>query len=221
MPTAFDEAFQRVKQLVADFQANEEFFLSSTYSEAQARKDFVDKFFIALGWDVNHDTQKNPYEQEVKIERNESGSQRHADYAFFLAPDFHEVRFFVEAKKPDGDFGSPGNYFQTLRYGWGGKTPLAVLTNFDELHILDSRFEPDIKDTLSRLVKRFSRADYCDAEKFAEIYWLFSREAVANRSLEKFAEHAGTMTRAFVSTGAWRRPICSGFKLVFCDTPRP
>ena len=28
---------------------------------------------MALGWDVNHDTQKNPYEQEVKIERKEHG----------------------------------------------------------------------------------------------------------------------------------------------------
>jgi hypothetical protein len=32
-------------------------------------KDFIDKFWIALGWDVNHDTQTNPYEQDVKVER--------------------------------------------------------------------------------------------------------------------------------------------------------
>ena len=72
MSTAFDEAFRRVKELVADFKANESFFLSSQFSEAQARKDFVDEFFIALGWGVNHKTQRNPYEQEVKIEKNES-----------------------------------------------------------------------------------------------------------------------------------------------------
>ena len=122
MPTAFDEAFRRVKELVADFRANEAYYLSAPYSEAQARKDFIDKFFIALGWDVNHDTQRNPYEQEVKVERNESGTQRRADYAFFLAPNFHNVQFFVEAKKPHGEFGSRDNYFQTLRYGWGSRT---------------------------------------------------------------------------------------------------
>jgi len=188
MPTPFDEAFRRVKELVADFKANETYFLSPQFSEMQARKDYIDEFFIALGWDVNHKTQRNPYEQEVKIEKNESGSQRRADYAFFLGPNFHDVRFFVEAKRPHGEFGTPDNYFQTLRYGWSGKTPLAILTNFDELHILDSRFKPNIGDTLSRVVKKFSYADYADSEKFAGIYWLFSREAVANNSLAKRAE---------------------------------
>ena len=95
---AFDDAFERVKQLVADFKANEGYYLSPQYQEQEARRDFIDKFWMALGWDVNHDTQKNPYEQEVKIEKNESGSQRRADYAFYLGPNFHDVRFFVEAK---------------------------------------------------------------------------------------------------------------------------
>lgn len=188
MPSNFDQAFERVKQLVADFKAHEPLYLSAQFSEAQARKDFIDKFLMALGWDVNHETQKNPYEQEVKVERNESGSQRRADYAFFLAPNFRDVQFFVEAKKPHGEFGSPDNYFQTLRYGWSSKTPLAILTNFDEFHILDSRYKPHIGDTLSRVVKRFAYTDYSNAEKFAEIYWLFSREAVAGNSLAKFAE---------------------------------
>jgi len=188
MPTEFDKALAKVKGLMADFRANESFYQSAGFSEAQARKDFIDKFFIALGWDVNHDTQKNPYEQEVKVERNDSGSQRRADYAFFLSPNFRDVRFFVEAKKPHGEFGSPDNYFQTIRYGWGNQTPLAVLTNFDELHILDCRYEPNIADTLSRIVKKFTYSDYADSEKFAEIYWLFSREAVANNSLSRFAE---------------------------------
>jgi hypothetical protein len=40
-------AFARVKQLVADFRANEKFYLSPAYQE----------FWLALGWDVNHETQ--------------------------------------------------------------------------------------------------------------------------------------------------------------------
>ncbi len=95
-------AFETVKMLAADFKANEQAFLNPTYSEAQVRQDFIDKFFAALGWDVTHAVQKNPYEQEVKIENrvNVQGSQRRADYAFFLAPNFKDVRFLVEAKKP-------------------------------------------------------------------------------------------------------------------------
>ena len=64
MPTAFDRACKQAGELVANFKANESYYLSPQFSEAQTRKDFIDKFFIALGWDVNHDTQKNPYEQE-------------------------------------------------------------------------------------------------------------------------------------------------------------
>jgi hypothetical protein len=48
----FDEASTRVKELVSIFQENEERYLSPGYSEAQARLDFIDKFWIALGWDV-------------------------------------------------------------------------------------------------------------------------------------------------------------------------
>jgi type I restriction-modification system DNA methylase subunit len=188
MPATFEEAFGRVKQLVADFRANEKFYLSSAYQEQEARRDFIDKFWLALGWDVNHETQKNPFEQEVKVERKEHGfSQRRADYAFYLAPNFRDVKFYVEAKKPHGDIATADNYFQTVRYGWSGKTKIAVLHDFEQLEIVDCRFEPKIKTVLSQNIRKFHFHDYEDEGKFAEIYWLFSREAVANSSLEKFA----------------------------------
>src|ERR1035438_6342177 len=73
MPSNFDEAFAAVQSLTKDFDAQKDFYLSPKYQEAEVRKEFIDKFLIALGWDVNHDRQKNPYEQEVKIERKEHG----------------------------------------------------------------------------------------------------------------------------------------------------
>ena len=83
MPATFEDAFARVKELAQGFKANEKFYLSPQYQEAEARRDFIDKFWIALGWDVNHETQRNPFEQEVKVERREHGfSERRADYAF-------------------------------------------------------------------------------------------------------------------------------------------
>jgi hypothetical protein len=65
MSCGFDAAFAKVKELVANFRANESFYLSPAYQEQEARHDFIDKFWLALGWDVNHETQKNPFEQEV------------------------------------------------------------------------------------------------------------------------------------------------------------
>lgn len=139
---------------------------------------------------MNHDQQTNPYEQEVKVERGiaTGGSQRRADYAFYLAPNFHDVRFFVEAKKPFVEIGTKENYFQLIRYSWNNETRLAVLTDFEQFHILDCRYEPDVDAALNRAVAKFHYTDYTKREKFAEIYWLFSREAVASGSLEKRAK---------------------------------
>lgn len=192
MMDAFEKAFAAVQSLAEDFDAQKDFYLSPKYQEQEARRDFIDKFWMALGWDVNHDTQKNPYAQEVKVERsvNEGSSRKKADYAFYLAPNHRDVRFYVEAKRPSKDFGSADNYHQAIRYGWFTRrtSPFAVLTSFDDFHILDCRLKPDINDTLSRVVERFTYTDYADREKFARIYWLFSHEAVASGSLEKLAE---------------------------------
>jgi hypothetical protein len=189
IPQTFEEAFKRVQELAADFKANERRYLSSDYQEAEVRKDFVDKFWMALGWDANHDFQTNPYEQEVKVERSVSSreGQTRADYAFYVKPNFRDVRFYLEAKKPSVELAGKGNYFQVACYGWNSGTPLAVIHDFQQLHILDCRGKPKLETALERAVATYHYDDYCNAEKFKEIYWLFSREAVAGGSLEKRA----------------------------------
>ena len=189
METTLDTAFEVVQELVQNFEANKHAYVEPDYSEAAARKDFVDKFFIALGWDVNHDIQTNPYEQEVKVEKPVlvGATQRHADYAFRLAPNFNDVLFFVEAKKPSSTIKTKENYFQVIRYGWNSQTPLAVLTDFQELHVIDCRFKPDPDTALNHSVATYHYTKYSDRDKFAQIYWLFSREAVLAGSLQKRA----------------------------------
>src|SRR5581483_6446261 len=193
--------------------------------------DFIDKFWIALGWDVNHETQKNPFEQEVKVERKEHGSsQRRADYAFYLAPNFRDVKFYVEAKKPHGDIATADNYFQTIRYGWSSSTPVAVLHDFEQFEIVDCRYRPHIDTALAQNLRKYHFSQYEDPEKFAEIYWLFSREAVAGGSLEKFActlsrKRAKAVQRGLIGTGSqtiddafladldhWRDELARAFK---------
>ncbi len=185
----FDSALEQVKELVDDFSTNEPRYKSPEYQEAEVRKDFLDKFFITLGWDVNHDHQKNPYEQEVKVERKpDKKNQRRADYAFYISPNYRDARFFVEAKKPSITLHNAQDYFQAIRYGWGATTPIVVLTDFEEFHILDCRYKPDISTVLTRKIKEFRYHDYINPDTFAEIFYLFSREAVSTNSLEKYAD---------------------------------
>lgn len=98
----FDEGFEIVRGLVNNFRANASRYRKPDYSEQDARNDFINKFWMALGWDVLHDEQRYPYEQEVRVERGVmiDARRKRADYAFFVAPSFRDVRFYVEGKKP-------------------------------------------------------------------------------------------------------------------------
>ena len=181
---SFEESFELVGQLIKDFKANEKAYLSSGYSEADVRQDFINKFFIALGWDVTHNFQKNPHEQEVKIE--EKVITKRADYAFYIAPNFRDVVFFVEAKKPSHNLKNPDYYHQVSRYGWNASTPLAVLTDFEEFHVIDCRYRPSISDALNRKVMYFHYSEYANEEKFKDIFYLFGRDEVVKGSIDNY-----------------------------------
>ena len=189
MPPTLEQAQDLIASLTKDYEKHRRAYLLPEYSEARVRGDFIDKFFAALGWDVLHRVQKNPFEQEVKVEPNVNvgTSQRRADYAFYIAPNFRDVRFYAEAKKPYGALATKDNYFQTIRYGWNSGTPIAVLSYFEELHILDCRYKPDIDSALSAAIKKYSYKDYLSPKAFAEIYFLLSRDAVQQNSLDKCA----------------------------------
>lgn len=104
--TNFDSAYKFIKKLVEQFKDNEAYYLSAKYNEMDARRDFIDKFFEALGWDVYHNAQKNPYEQEVRVEKNVAvgKAQKRADYSFCISPNYRDTKFYVEAKKPSKKF---------------------------------------------------------------------------------------------------------------------
>ena len=189
IPSNFQESHEQVCVLIADFRAREAYYLSSVYQEAEARQDFIDKFWIALGWDVRHERQKNPYEQEVKVERGVTVglAQKRADYAFFLGPNYRDPRFFCEAKKPSVKIREDRDaHFQTHRYGWNSQAPLSVLFDFQELVIVDCRRKPHIDAALTAAHHSYCYGDFEDLEKFGEIYWLFSREAVGTGKLDAY-----------------------------------
>lgn len=151
----FELAFTAVKYLSQVFQKDNSHYINSgTYQEAEVRADFVDKLFNGLGWDVNHDRQRDPYRQEVKIEKTvPSRASGKADYAFSLTPFYKRVRFLVEAKRPQLNIISPDNCFQIIRYAWPQRVPISILTDFNNIHVVDTRFRPNINSATSRVVK--------------------------------------------------------------------
>jgi adenine-specific DNA-methyltransferase len=192
-PSAFEVSHARVCELIDRFERHaKDRYLQSNYQEAEVRKDFIDPLLKALGWDVDHEREHNPYEQEVKVERAVPMARSHkrADYAFYVAPNFHDVRFFVEAKKPSIDLErSSDAHFQTLRYGYSANTPLAVLTDFEQIRVLDCRRRPHLESALDQAWKSWHYMQFRDPEVYAEFYWLFSRQAHVDGSyLRRIAE---------------------------------
>ncbi|GAB3729874.1 hypothetical protein GCM10028862_08670 [Luteimonas pelagia] len=188
-PSDFERSHAAVCALIERFELYAETsYLQPHYQEAEVRKDFIDPLLKALGWDVDHEREHNPYEQEVKVERGVqmARAQKRADYAFYVKPNFRDVRFFVEAKKPSVDLDrSVDAHFQTLRYGYSANTPLAVLTDFEQVRVLDCRRRPNPDSALDQTWKSWHYTSFRNPRIFAEFYWLFSREAHTDGSYER------------------------------------
>lgn len=211
--STIEKAFAQVQELINHFEAGVEHYLSPSYQEAEVRKEYIDKFYSFLGWDVNHDFQKNPFEQEVKIEkaqRQQGGlGQKRADYAFFLAPNYKQEQFFVEAKKPSRTLRqNKDDYFQTAKYGWNAGTGVSILTDFEEIVIIDCRFRPDFDTILQNQIKYYDYKDFRDYDTFEEFYWIFSREALVEGNLSKYIEQLkkpkGTSTQLKLFGGKYQ-----------------
>jgi hypothetical protein len=176
-----------IRQLVRRFEEHLDSYRLGRYNETQLRREFLDPFFEALGWDVFNrggiaEIYKDViHEDSLMIE----GATKAPDYAFRIGG---QRKFFVEAKKPavkiETDI-SPA--FQLRRYAWSAKLPLGVLTDFEEFAIYDCRGKPDKKDKASTgRVSYYSYRDY--VEKWDEISAIFSREAVLTGSFDSYAE---------------------------------
>ncbi|CCF84425.1 Eco57I restriction-modification methylase domain-containing protein [Nitrolancea hollandica] len=176
-----------VLDLVERFTRNRDDYRSGRYNETQLRREFLDPFFEALGWDVNNrqgyaEAYKDViHEDAIKI----GGYTKAPDYCFRIGG---TRKFFVEAKKPSVNLRfdtSPA--FQLRRYAWSAKLPLSILTDFEEFAVYDCRIRPVQTDKAS--TARILYVPYTDyAEHWDEIAKVFSREAILKGSFDAYAE---------------------------------
>lgn len=176
-----------VVELVERFARNRDQYLNPAYNETQVRREFLDPFFKALGWDVDN---RSGYAQQYKDVVHEDAikvglNARAPDYSFRVGG---QRKFFVEAKKPAVNLrDDPAPAFQLRRYAWSAKLPLSVLTDFQELAVYDGRVKPAASDKPG--VARTLYVPYEHYEKrWDEIAEVFSKEAVYQGSFDRYAE---------------------------------
>ncbi|MHB8629224.1 MAG: Eco57I restriction-modification methylase domain-containing protein [Aggregatilineales bacterium] len=177
---------ETIAELVKRFRTSADEYRAAHYNEEQVRTDFINPFFAALGWDVDNqkglssDLREVIVEDRVRIE----AAAKAPDYGFYLGG---QRKFFVEAKRPGVPISASGPAFQLRRYAWNARLPLSILTNFAEFAAYDGRVMPASTDRaeLAR-VEWYTFEQY--VEQWEQIAARWSRAAVLNGSVEKFAE---------------------------------
>lgn len=176
-----------ILELVARFERNLEAYRSGQYNETQLRREFLDPFFKALGWDIDNEQglaeayKDVIHEDQIRVE----GATKAPDYCFRVGG---TRKFFVEAKKPSVSVkDEPAPAFQLRRYAWTAKFPLNLLSDFEEFAVYDGRFKPHLNDPAAT-----ARIFYCTfrdyAEKWDWIASIFSRDALLKGGYDQFAE---------------------------------
>ncbi|WP_295618107.1 hypothetical protein [uncultured Methanobrevibacter sp.] len=82
----FEKSKEIVAELVAKFENNKDFYTSNSFKEEEAKIEFINPMFEALGWDVHNKQKLGPSFKEVIFEESLSiGKETKApDYSFRL-----------------------------------------------------------------------------------------------------------------------------------------
>jgi type I restriction-modification system DNA methylase subunit len=167
-----------LEKLIRRFESDRFHYLSKSYSEAQARMDFITPFFKALGWDVENEQGLPHHSREVLVEAAEDTRGR-PDYSFRVAG---QTKFFVEAKAPSQELDTAKHIIQAKTYAWNTKQVfLVVLTDFAEFRFYDASIRPDARNPDEGLLLKLKYTDYIAG---LEKLWAFSKERVLAGSLE-------------------------------------
>ncbi|GHT10806.1 adenine methyltransferase [Bacteroidia bacterium] len=217
---AKEQALQKIKLLVERFDEQYASYKSADYNETLTRRDFIDPFWKALGWDVDNESGcAESYREVIHEDRvRVSGATKAPDYSFRLSGG--KRLFFLEAKKPSVDIKEDVHpAYQVRRYGWSAKMPISVVTDFEEFAIYDCTNKPKSTDKASN--GRIKYLTYKDYENEFDFIWnTFSKERVLKGSFDKFVQSdtnkKGTTTvdRDFLeSLDKWRIELAKNIAL--------
>ena len=207
-----EQAYKDISDLVKRFEEQYASYKSGDYNETATRRDFIDPFFKALGWDIdNSQGAAEAYREVIHEDKVTVGEQKKSpDYSFRL-PGGKRL-FFVEAKKPSvfiKEEISPA--YQIKRYAWSAKLPISILTDFEEFAVYDCTTKPKLTDkaSLSR-IKYLTFREYL--AEFDFLWDTFAKENVIKGSFDKFVlsdknkKGTATVDKEFLaSLDEWRK----------------
>ena len=179
-----------VRSLVERYEFNRPVYLKGQKNETELRREFLDPFFRALGWDVDNNKGYSEAYKEVAHEDpiRIRGQTKFIDYAFRVGG---MRKFICEAKKPavtiKDDLDSA---LQLRRYAWNAGLKLSILTNFEEFSVYDCNVPIRKEDTPA--TARIAFITYNDyLERWDRIASVLSPDAILKGSYDKYVATNG------------------------------
>jgi type I restriction-modification system DNA methylase subunit len=215
-----ETAFKKISELVERFGEQIESYKKAGYNETLTRRDFIDPFFKALGWDIDNEQgfaetyREVIHEDKIKIGR----ATKVPDYSFSVGGG--KRLFFVEAKKPSvaiKDEILPA--YQVRRYGWNAKLSISIITDFEEFAVYDCTKKPYPSDKAS--VSRVTYLTFKEYLKEFDFIWnTFSKEHVLKGGFDKYVKETAnkkgtdTVDKEFLqSLDNWRTYLATSISL--------
>jgi hypothetical protein len=181
---------QAVIDLVQRYEFNRPVYHKGQKNETELRREFLDPFFRALGWDVdNNKGYSEAYKEVIHEDRILiRGQTKFIDYSFRIGD---KRKFICEAKKPGVPIGDDLNSaLQLRRYAWNAKLKLSILTNFEEFAVYDCNVPIRKEDTVA--TARIALFPYTEYEvRWDRIASVFSPEGIRKGSFDKYVETNG------------------------------
>jgi len=155
--------------------------------EAEIRRQFIDPFFKAMGWDVDNNQgyseayKEVAHEEPIKIR----GTTNFIDYAFRIGG---QTKFLVEAKEPKVNVKEDVDAaLQLRRYAWNANLKMSILTDFEEFAVYDCTIPIGTKDNAATArIAYFTYEEY--PEKWDWIESIFSQESIKLGSFDRYVE---------------------------------
>ena len=212
-----EAAKKEIEKLVNDYELHRNEYKQKGYDEYQFCIRILNRFFNALGWDVENKLNKSEWYCDTIFQfklKNKDTTKR-PDYAFGF-PAKNNAKFFAEAKTPSTIIHTDKNpALQIRRYGNSGALPVSVVTNFEEFAIYDCTTKA--KESDSPRVGRLEYFTYHQySEKFDLLWELFSKEGIEQGYHDKYikseTKKKGTvpLDKDFVATlDEWRKYLAT------------